>query len=212
VERVAEIGQASPEGIQALMDGLIESGLCMLDANNSRPASGMEHQVSHHLEMQLLHNHKPAVLHGLKVGAATILSAAYYDKLRRISRSEAARQLDKARQPTREQYEQEIAYAYPSIEDKVLAEQKAFTSLSEGAYQELKQKVLDNWAEIQEIAASVPSPQQIAGWLKQVGGETELEALGFTSQEVKEAVEYSHLLRNRFNVNKLWHLCGLEIN
>lgn len=212
VERVAEIGQASPEGIQALMDGLIESGLCMLDANNSRPASGTEHQISHHLEMQLLRNHKPAVLHGAKVGAATIIAAGYYDKLRRISRAEAVEQLNRAKQPARKQYEQEIAKAYPSIEDKVLVEQKAFMSLSAQAYQELKQKIVDNWAEIQAIAASVPPPEQIAGWLKQAGGETELEAFGFTSDEVKEAVEYSHLLRNRFNVNKLWHLCGLEIN
>ncbi|MBE7556100.1 MAG: sn-glycerol-1-phosphate dehydrogenase [Anaerolineales bacterium] len=211
VERVSEIGQASPEGIQALMDGLIESGLCMLDANSSRPASGSEHQISHHLEMKLLWQHKPAVFHGTKVGAASVICAAYYDKLRQMSRSEAAKQLDKAQQPSREQYEREISEAYPGIEDKVLAEQESFMSLSAQGYRELKQKIVDRWDDIQEVAASVPSAQQMAGWLRQVGGETELEALGFTSGEIKEAVEYSHLLRNRFNVNKLWHLCGIEI-
>jgi glycerol-1-phosphate dehydrogenase [NAD(P)+] len=212
VERVAEIGQASPEGIYALMDGLIESGLCMLDANNSRPASGAEHQISHHLEMKLLWQHKPAVFHGTKVGAASIICAGYYDKLRQISRSEAIKQLNQAQQPTREQYEREIALAYLGIEDKVLAEQEPFISLSAQEYQALKQKIADRWDDIQAIAASVPSAQQMAEWLKQVGGETELEALGFTSAEVKEAAEYSHLLRNRFNVNKLWHLCGIQIN
>ena len=84
-------------------------------------------------------------------------------------------------------------------------------SLSEQAYNDLKQKIADDWAVIQAIAASVPSPQHMADWLRQVGGETTLGALGFTSDEVKEAVEYSHLLRNRFNVNKLWHLCGIDI-
>jgi hypothetical protein len=83
--------------------------------------------------------------------------------------------------------------------------------LSEQAYNELKQKIVDNWAEIQAIAASVPLPQQMAGWLRQVGGETDLSSLGFTADEVQEAVEYSHLLRNRFNVNKLWHLCGIDL-
>lgn len=211
VERIPEISHASPEGIQALMDGLIESGLCMLDAHSSRPASGSEHQISHHLEMKLLWQHKPAVLHGTKVGAASIICAAYYDKLRQMSRSEVVKQLDKAQQPSRKQYEQEIAQAYPGIEDKVLAEQDSFMSLSAQGYRELKQKIVDRWDDIQEIAASVPSAQQMADWLRQVGGETELEALGFTSAEIKEAVEYSHLLRNRFNVNKLWHLCGIEI-
>ena len=211
LERVEEIGQASPEGIQALMDGLIESGLCMLDANSSRPASGTEHQISHHLEMKLLWHNKPAVLHGSKVGAASIIAATYYEKLRRISQPEVIKQLNRARQPSREQYRQQIEKAYPGIEEQVLSEQEPFMSLSEQAYNGLKQKIADNWADIQAIAASVPSPQQMADWLRQVGGETALGALGFTSDEVKEAVEYSHLLRNRFNVNKLWHLWGIDI-
>jgi glycerol-1-phosphate dehydrogenase [NAD(P)+] len=212
VAHVAEIGQASPKGIQALMDGLIESGLCMLDANSSRPASGAEHQISHHLEMKLIWQHKPAILHGAKVGAASVICAVYYDKLRQISRSEVVKQLDKARQPSREQYQREIAQAYPGIEDQVLAEQEPFMALSAQGYQDLKQKIVDRWADIQEIAASVPSSQQMADWLRQVGGETELAALGFSPTEIKEAVEYSHFLRNRFNVNKLWHLYGIEIN
>lgn len=211
VEHVEEIGQASSEGIQALMDGLIESGLCMLAANSSRPASGTEHQISHHLEMKLLWHNKPAVLHGSKVGAASIIAATYYEKLRRISRPEVIKQLNRARQPSREQYRQQTEKAYPGIVEQVLSEQEPFMSLSEQAHNGLKQKIADNWANIQAIAASVPSPQDMADWLRQVGGETALGALGFTSDEVKEAVEHSHLLRNRFNVNKLWHLCGIDI-
>lgn len=211
VERVEEIGRASAEGIQALMDGLIESGLCMLDANSSRPASGTEHQVSHHLEMKLIQENRPAVLHGIKVGAASIIAAGYYQNLRNLGREAAIKQLEQARQPTREQYEREIKQAYPTIAEKVLAEQEPFISLTEQAYRDLKQKVIDNWAEIQNIAASVPSPEQMAGWLARAGGQTELTALGFSEQEVQDALRYSHLLRNRFNVNKLWHLFGLDI-
>jgi glycerol-1-phosphate dehydrogenase [NAD(P)+] len=211
VERIDEIGQASPQGIQALMDGLIESGLCMLDANSSRPASGSEHQISHHLEMRLLRENRPAVLHGVKVGAASIIVAGYYQKLRQLSQSDLIKQLESARQPSREQYVREIEQAYPGLEEKVLAEQEQFISLSAPAYHELKQKVVDNWSEIQNIAVSVPSPRQMADWLRQVGGETELASLGFNPAEIQEALEHSHFLRNRFNVNKLWHLFGLDI-
>jgi glycerol-1-phosphate dehydrogenase [NAD(P)+] len=211
VDRVAEIGQASPAGIQALMDGLIESGLCMLDANNSRPASGTEHQISHHLEMKLLWNHKPAVLHGAKVGAASIVAAEYYQRLRQLSRAELVLQLARARKPARDQYIRDIEQAYPGIEAIVLGEQEAFISLSDTDYAQLKQQLVDNWSAIQAIAATVPTPQQMATWLQQAGGESHLSALGFSEADIQEAVEYSHLLRNRFNVNKLWHLFGLPI-
>jgi glycerol-1-phosphate dehydrogenase [NAD(P)+] len=211
VESVTEIGHASPTGIQDLMDGLIESGLCMLDANNSRPASGAEHQISHHLEMKLLWDGKPAVLHGAKVGAATVICARYYDNLRHMSRAEAIRQLDAARLPAPEQYRREVAAGYPGIEDKVLAEQAVFMGLSEAEFEALKQKIIDRWADLQAIAASVPSSQQMSDWLTEAGGQTELSAFGFSQADVDEALTYSHLLRNRFNVNKLWHLCGLQI-
>ena len=62
------IGQASPSGIEKLMDSLVDSGMCMLDFGNSRPASGAEHYMSHFLEMKLLREGRPAVLHGAKVG------------------------------------------------------------------------------------------------------------------------------------------------
>jgi glycerol-1-phosphate dehydrogenase [NAD(P)+] len=211
VARVEAIGQASPEGIQALMEGLIESGLCMLDANNSRPASGSEHQISHHLEMRLLWDKKPAVLHGVKVGTASVIAAGYYAKLRQLSQADVSQQLEAARQPSREQYIEEIKKAYPGIEEKVLGEQEQFISLSAQAYEGLKQQIIDKWGQIQDIAAAVPSPQQIAGWLQQAGGETELTALGFSEADVQEALTYSHLLRNRFNVNKLWHLFGIDV-
>jgi len=211
VERVAEIGQASPEGVQVLMDGLIESGLGMLAAKSSQPASGSEHQISHHLEMKLLWANKPAILHGVKVGASSVIIARYYEQFRRLSRQAVMEQLAVAVQSSREQYIREIEKAYPGIEAQVFAEQVSFMSLSEQGFNALRQKVVDNWAEIQDIAAAVPSPQQMIDWLQQAGGETDLTALGFTSQEVQEALDYSHLLRNRFNINKLRHLFRINI-
>ena len=210
VNRVDEIGSASPEGIQALMDGLIESGLCMLDANNSRPASGAEHQISHHLEMKLIWEGRPAVLHGEKVGASTIIVARLYEQLRQMSRDEMMDQLEAISSFPKEKYTLEINAVYPSIADKVLAEQAAFLNMSDNDFEQLKQTVANNWAEIQAIAATVPSPEQLTDYIRRAGGETELTALGFSDNEITEAATYSHYLRNRFNVDKLGHLLGIE--
>lgn len=45
------IGKRSADSIMALMEALIESGLCMLEFGESRPASGAEHHASHYWEM-----------------------------------------------------------------------------------------------------------------------------------------------------------------
>jgi len=211
VDRVDEIGSASPEGIQALMDGLIESGQCMLDANNSRPASGSEHQISHHLEMKLIRENRPAVLHGEKVGASAIIVAQLYQQLRRMSRQEMMDQLEATSNFPREKYIREINQVYPSIADKVLAEQSTFLEMSPQDFEQLKRKVTDHWTEIQEIATTVPSPEQLADYMRRAGGETDLRALNFSEAEIAEAVNYSHYLRNRFNVDKLGHLLNIGI-
>jgi len=89
-DRAEEIGAGSPEAIRLLMEGLIESGLCMLDFGESRPASGAEHHASHFWEMKLLSEGRTGVLHGAKVGIATGMVAERYALLRTIDREEAA--------------------------------------------------------------------------------------------------------------------------
>jgi glycerol-1-phosphate dehydrogenase [NAD(P)+] len=83
------------------MDGLIETGLCMLDFGQSHPASGAEHHLPHFWELKLLRENRPAILHGLKVGIASIVTTQLYDQVRQIDRTEAADRLAKAQRPDR---------------------------------------------------------------------------------------------------------------
>ncbi|WP_244163375.1 sn-glycerol-1-phosphate dehydrogenase [Paenibacillus pectinilyticus] len=70
-----EIAQRTELGLRRLMEGLILSGLSMLLVGHSRPASGAERHLSHYWEMVLLQQRRRALLHGAKVGVATVLMA-----------------------------------------------------------------------------------------------------------------------------------------
>ena len=87
--RADAVAAASEDGVRDLFDGLIESGFCMLDFGETRPASGYEHHISHFWEMKLLREGRHAVLHGAKVGVAVRISAQRYDAIRAMSRAEA---------------------------------------------------------------------------------------------------------------------------
>ena len=58
----------------------------MAAVGSSRPASGAEHHISHYLEMRLLQTGRPPVLHGAKVGCATLLMAGAYQRLATLTR------------------------------------------------------------------------------------------------------------------------------
>ncbi|MBN1992138.1 MAG: sn-glycerol-1-phosphate dehydrogenase [Anaerolineae bacterium] len=205
----AEIGAASAEGIRFLVDGLIESGLCMLDFGGSSPASGMEHHISHHLEMKIVWDKLPAVLHGAKVGVATLIAASYFERIRQLSQAQAKEKLAAVRLPSRDEEIARIKAVYAPIAERVVAAQAPFLNMSAQDYELLKQKIVDRWPQIQEIAATVPPAPQMTTWLHQVGAATDMPALGLSNEETEKAVKNSHYLRNRFTVAKLSRMLGL---
>jgi len=209
IEATMEIGQASSSGVEKLMLSLIDSGFCMVDFGNSRPAAGAEHYMSHYLEMKLLQEGRPAVLHGAKVGLCSMWAAELYDRLRRMNRDEAAARLQAGILVDRAAEVQRIRAIYGSIADKMLVEQAPFLDLSPEAFSQLKQRTLDHWGDIQVITSEVPTPEWFADHLRQVGGATRPAELGLSDDEVQQAFLNSHYLRNRFTICKLGSILGL---
>jgi glycerol-1-phosphate dehydrogenase [NAD(P)+] len=204
-----EIGRATPEGIRKLMFSLIDSGMCMLDYGNSRPAAGCEHYMSHFLEMKLLREGRTAVLHGAKVALCSLLAAQLYARLRQVQRPQAGKQLAAAIQPDRNADKQRIRQAFGPIAENLFIEQAPFLDMTPAGFAQLKQRVLEHWDEIQALAAQVPSPEKLVELLRQAGGATRPAGLGLSDEEVQQALTESHFLRNRFTICKLEHLLGL---
>lgn len=78
VNHVQKISKNEDEGLEILMQSLIESGLVMLVLDFSRPASGSEHHLSHYWEMELLKKDEKQLLHGAKVGVASTIIIDLY--------------------------------------------------------------------------------------------------------------------------------------
>ena len=205
-DNVDEIGDATPEGVATLLEALIESGYCMLDFGSSRPASGAEHHYSHFWEMKLLREGRPAILHGAKVGVATILVAEQYAKVRGVSREDAADLLESAELRERADEVALIEQAYGDQAADVIAGHRAFVDMTQAEFDDLKQRILDNWDAIQEIAAQVPPPEEIAALLTRVGGPTTVAELGLSAEEQSLAEQNGHYLRDRFTVRKLMRI------
>lgn len=205
-----EIGTASPRGIATLMTGLSDSGICMLDFGNSRPAAGIEHYMSHFLEMKLLREQRPAVLHGAKVALCSIVAAEYYGRLRSLNRADAEKRLDRAVRPQREAEILAIRHAFPDIAEKVIVEMAPFLDMTPDGFDRLKARILEHWDTIQEAAAQVPSPDVLKNYMRAVGGQTEPAGLGLSDEEVHQALLTAHYFRNRFSVVKLARILDFD--
>lgn len=207
---VAKIGKRAPEGIAALMDALIESGFCMTDFGSSLPASGAEHHFSHCWEMKLLREGRPAILHGAKVGVATVLVAELYERVRATSRGDVFDLLSAAALPDREAEVGRIVAAFGAMAPEMVRAQARFLDLSPEAYDALKRRIVDCWPAIQDIAADVPSPSRIAELIARAGGPTTAGQLGLSSEELSLAKSSAHYLRGFFTVSKLMRMLSPE--
>ncbi len=211
VQNAEAIGKHTPEGVRALMDALIESGLCMLDFGASRPASGAEHHASHYWEMQRLKHHGHSMLHGAQVGYALTLITEQYAKIRELSRSDAMDRLEGATLPSRADELAIIREGYGDMADDIAKEHAAFLGLTEAGFDTLKQRIADHWDDIQTIAANVPTPEVIAGYLREVGAPATAQELGLSADEVNPGLIYGHYLRNRFSVVKLSRILDVPV-
>lgn len=205
---VDEIGQASPGGVEKLMDSLADSGMCMLDFGNSRPASGAEHYMSHYLEMKLLRESRPAVLHGAKVGLCSVIVAGLYERLRQISRAEAEERLGASVWPDRANEVEIIKRVFGPIASSLVTEQALFLNMTPQSFEKLKERIILHWDDIQNLARVVPSAQEMSQLLVRSGGPARAEDLNLSEDEVLESLEYAHYIRNRFTVRKLGRIMG----
>ena len=110
-----KIAECDDNAIAELVEGLLLSGVCMDFAENSRPASGCEHHMSHFLEMRYLIEGREAVFHGTKVGIGTIIALKAYEYVSKLEPDfEAIRKIQ--RKPF-DEWEKNIRSAFLTASD-----------------------------------------------------------------------------------------------
>lgn len=72
------------KSIAALFEALTLTGVAMALINNSRPASGAEHMLSHFWEMDYIAKGANPIHHGIQVGVASVVIAKIFDNLKDI--------------------------------------------------------------------------------------------------------------------------------
>jgi glycerol-1-phosphate dehydrogenase [NAD(P)+] len=197
---LTEIAQRSELGMLRLMEGLILSGLSMLMVGHSRPASGAEHHLSHYWEMVLLQQRRRALLHGAKVGVATVLMAQEYRALLNLSPGEVQRRIASA--PTQQEDAQRIRLAYGAMADQVIAENKSAMTLELDA-PAFQARLIESWGDVLSIARGIPTPAQLVAWLEAVQGPVTPAQLGVEPELVAQSLDNALFVRNRFTILRL---------
>ncbi len=207
---VKGLAAREPKAVEAVIRGLILSGISMTWAGLSRPASGIEHSISHIWDMRSAAFGTFEDFHGIQCGVATLIGLRLFKNLRKIT-------------PDRKQalafaaaYDKEALFALlreyvgTGAEKMIAAEEK------DGKYDLQKHAarldvILSHWEEICAIIdAELPEIEFVEDVLRTIGAPLSADEIGL-GDRLGDTLEATKDIRDKYVLSRLlWDLGVLD--
>lgn len=201
VGRPAELQAGDRAAMDALIEGLVMSGLAMQAAQSSRPASGAEHQFSHLWEMEGLgRDEDPPLSHGFKVGLGTVSIAALYERV--LARDLSAIDVDALVDawPSQEEMEQSVRAVHDLLEDMAV-EQTLAKYLTGDQLRERLERLRDVWPQVRErLVDQLLPPEQLEQMLQAAGCPTRPSQIGLDMDAFRATYTRAQMIRTRYTI------------
>ena len=184
------VTQNDEETAGEILKSLLMTGISMSFMQNSRPASGSEHIISHLIECVELRDGIIPNFHGEDVGVFTLLMLKYYNEL-------AEKEMIKAKKENVNWADVYSFYGEMADDVKKLNEPKTVTD-------EVDPKDLENkWQKIREIIKSIPSYEECIDAMKKAGCKTTIADIEKPQELVEDCIKYSPFMRYRLTLLRL---------
>jgi glycerol-1-phosphate dehydrogenase [NAD(P)+] len=199
VQNISGLKNKEENAVENLMTALILSGIAMLMAGNSRPASGAEHHLSHFWEMYFL---KEGIvsqpLHGEKVGIASIIMASFYNKFALLKKEDIEILIKNFHMRNIDSQKEQIQKSFGGIGESVINENFAGDALDINPL-----IIYERFDEIKNIAVQIPDSKKIESMLVNLGAPTKSEDLGIDWHLKKEGIKNCMYIRKKITILRL---------
>lgn len=195
-----KVQDENEESAGAIMEALVLSGIAMMLAGCSRPASGSEHVLSHYWECYKLARGIWPEYHGKKVGVATVCMNNIYrnvaDRVLSIEPHEDTTDWDKVYSAFSEKQIDDVKKLNePSVTDEIPLDR-------------LKEK----WEEIRQlIYHDLPTNEELLHLMQLAGCATTPEEVGVSSELFEQGLRYHNYMRHRIHLPRLFPMLGIDI-
>ena len=208
VDNAEGLLRRDPTAVQAVFEGLVLGGIAMNYATVSRPASGMEHYISHVWDMRGLEFGTPVDLHGIQCAIGTLEVAKRYEYLRNNITPNREKALAHAK-----------AFDYSVHADRLRAligrGAEAMIALEgkEGKYDLSKhadrlERVIGSWDRICDIISEeIPEAKEIEALLRGIGAPVTPDGIGIDSEIMPTVLRATADIRDKYVLSRLaWDL------
>jgi glycerol-1-phosphate dehydrogenase [NAD(P)+] len=188
LEHAGKLLSGDTQTIELLIRALLVSGLGMVMAGGSYPASQGEHLIAHTMEMK--HGDTlPATYHGEQIGVTTLVMAD-------IQRQALAKKLQVRRMPDPDKTI--AAYFGAGLEKSVSQAYHAKRLLYE-QYDRINERLQTEGSAIRDAISAVTLPDPVLrNALQKAAAPTTAAALGWHESDLQSAIQHAKFIRDRF--------------
>lgn len=213
LENAEGIAARKEPAIRCMTEGLILSGITMSFAGISRPASGMEHTISHLLEMFALARGAQPAAHGLQVGYGVREALRLYQKAYAYTPDlETCRRV--AERFSETDWEKKLRTLFGAQAETLITQAlQEGRNLPENRLRRAR-SAIEHWPQIRSaLGEALEQAERLEAALDRmrIPALGEIGQLGYTHEEAENARIYSKDLRARYIFTSLCTDIGLEI-
>lgn len=197
---VDQLKERDKKAISSLMEALIVSGIAMSYIGNARPALGSEHQLAHFWELALLQEKIPCVIHGTKVGVATVVALKLYDMAKvRLEQFDAlaAPNFDE------ENWKENIRNVYNTAANEIIELEEKTHKNSDEAVLQRREVIKERMAEIISLVDKLPEVSEISQLLRSMEAPYLPEEIDINMQLLRNSVIYAKELKDSYGILQL---------
>ena len=197
--------------LAAVFEGLVLSGAAMTYAGLSRPASGVEHYISHVWDMRAAAKLGSADMHGLQCAVGTVTAVSLYEKLMQ-TQPDRARALAFADAFDFAAWSEELRRLVGAGAEAMLAAEEKDGKYDKAKHAVRLEKILAHWEEILRIAKEeLPSLSSLRELCEKIGAPIKPQDVGQSADILPDTIRASKDIRDKYVLSRLlWDLGLLD--
>ena len=199
------------EAIAAVFEGLVIGGIAMTYAGVSRPASGVEHYISHVVDMRTAQFGTPEDIHGIQCAVGTLISVKLYEKLKGITPNKE-KALSYAQSFSYAEWAAQLTDLLGSAADSMIALEAKEKKYDPDLHARRLELLLENWDAILKIIdEELPTAADTEALLDTIGAPKTLSQIGTPDEMLPVIFKATKDIRDKYVLSRLcWDLGILE--
>ncbi len=211
VENAAGLLKREEAAVQAVFEGLVIGGVAMNYAGLSRPASGVEHYISHVLDMRGAEFGTTVELHGIQCAVGTRIAVGLYEKLKAVT-PDKEKALTSARKFNYDSWSEELRQLLGKGAESMIALEAKEGKYDLEAHEKRMEIILQNWdALLKIVEEELPVFSQLEALLDTMEMPKTLGEIGTADEMLDVIFRATKDIRDKYVLSRLaWDLGILD--